>query len=231
MTNAVAVIPNEEAANVAIFKQSTNAAHMCKEIVLKRAISLQGKRYVPVEGWQAIALAHGCVVSAENVRKVEGGYAADGVIRRMADGSEIARAEGFLGDDEKTWANRPTFAKRAMAQTRAMSRACRTAFAHVVVMMDVGLETTPAEEMQAVYEVQPAAATMRPPEEELAAWQGWARERIASMGNADKEALTKFQQSKRFQNGLEALDNAGDPLAEQLRNAVAERWDALEAQG
>lgn len=34
-----------------------------------------------------------------------------------------------------------------MAQTRAMSRACRSAFAHVVVMMNAGLATTPAEEV------------------------------------------------------------------------------------
>jgi len=34
-----------------------------------------------------------------------------------------------------------------MAQTRAISRAGRSAFAHVVVMMKAGLATTPAEEM------------------------------------------------------------------------------------
>lgn len=164
--NALTVIEAPQQRNVELFRQSTNAASLCKDIVVKRAIDLQGKRYVPVEGWQAIALAHGCVVSAENVRHVDGGIAADGVIRRMSDGGEIARAEGFVGEDEPTWyggknkwgktlEKRPEFAIRAMAQTRAMSRACRTAFAHVVVMMDVGLETTPAEEMQGVYDMQP----------------------------------------------------------------------------
>jgi hypothetical protein len=34
-----------------------------------------------------------------------------------------------------------------MAQTRAMSRAARSAFAHVVTLMDAGLATTPAEEV------------------------------------------------------------------------------------
>src|SRR3546814_4663117 len=34
-----------------------------------------------------------------------------------------------------------------MAQTRAISRACRSAFAHVVVMIDADLATTPAEEV------------------------------------------------------------------------------------
>jgi hypothetical protein len=34
-----------------------------------------------------------------------------------------------------------------MAQTRAISRACRSAFAFIVTYMDAGLETTPAEEV------------------------------------------------------------------------------------
>jgi hypothetical protein len=45
------------------------------------------------------------------------------------------------------WAKRPTYAKRAMCQTRAISRACRSAFAHVVVLIDRNLSTTPAEEV------------------------------------------------------------------------------------
>jgi hypothetical protein len=67
----------------------------------------------------------------------------------MDTGSVIATAEGFLGTDEPVWAKRPEYAKRAMAQTRAISRACRSAFAHVVVLIGGGLETTPAEEVPA----------------------------------------------------------------------------------
>jgi hypothetical protein len=65
----------------------------------------------------------------------------------MDTGQVIATAEGFLGDDEEMWAKRPTYAKRAMCQTRAISRACRSAFAHVVVLIDRNLSTTPAEEV------------------------------------------------------------------------------------
>jgi hypothetical protein len=67
----------------------------------------------------------------------------------MDTGSVIATAEGFIGTDEPVWAKRPEYAKRAMAQTRAISRACRSAFAHVVVLIGGGLETTPAEEVPA----------------------------------------------------------------------------------
>ena len=45
------------------------------------------------------------------------------------------------------WQKRPVYARRAMAQTRASSRVCRSAFSHCVVLIDRNLGTTPAEEM------------------------------------------------------------------------------------
>src|SRR3546814_20952408 len=89
----------------------------------------------------------------------------------MSDGQVIAVAEGFVGEDEPTWfggtmkawkwgerrgekifydkemPKRADYAIRAMAQTRAISRACRSAFAHVVVMLDAHLATPPAAEV------------------------------------------------------------------------------------
>jgi hypothetical protein len=79
---------------------------------------------------------------------LETGFRAIGKVIRMSDGQTLSTAEGFVGDDEPMWFARPEYARRAMAQTRSISRACRSAFAHVVVMMQAGLETTPAEEIQ-----------------------------------------------------------------------------------
>lgn len=143
--------------NVEAYRASTDAAAICKEIVVSTATTIQGRKYVCVEGWQAIAIAHGCAAGARDVEKVEGGVRAIGEVRRMSDGGLIATAEGFVGEDEPTWfggssrgktlPKRADYAIRAMAQTRAISRACRSAFAHVVVMMNAGLATTPAEEV------------------------------------------------------------------------------------
>lgn len=140
------------------YRMSTDAAGLCREIVIASATQIQGRKFVTVEGWQAIAIAHGCVAGARDVEKVEGGVRAIGEVRRMSDGQVIATAEGFVGEDETTWYGgkdkrgkvhdrRNDYAIRAMAQTRAISRACRSAFAHVVVMMKANLATTPAEEM------------------------------------------------------------------------------------
>lgn len=157
--------------NVAAYRASTDAANLCREIVTQTAKDIQGRKYVCVEGWQAIAVAHGCAASARSVERVDGGVRAIGEVRRMSDGVVIAEAEGFVGEDEATWyggtvrawewgqkrgekvwydkemPKRPDYAIRAMAQTRAISRACRSAFAHVVVLIDAGLSTTPAEEV------------------------------------------------------------------------------------
>lgn len=130
------------------FRLSTDAATLCKQIVVATAKLIKGKRFVGVEGWQAIALAHGCVASSGQVERTETGFRAIGKVIRMSDSAVLSTAEGFVGDDEPTWFSRPEYARRAMAQTRSISRACRSAFAHVVVMMQAGLETTPAEEMQ-----------------------------------------------------------------------------------
>lgn len=154
--NEVAVI-RHAAADVDAYRASTEAADMCKAIVVATSSNIQGRKYVAVEGWQALATAHGCTLGARDVERVDGGVRAIGEVRRMSDGQLIATAEGFVGEDEPTWyggqsrgkmlPKRADYAIRAMAQTRAMSRAGRSAFAHVVVMMNAGLATTPAEEM------------------------------------------------------------------------------------
>lgn len=128
-------------------------AGACKAIVGASCIQIQGRNYIKVEGWQAIAAAHGCTASADSVTALEGGIAAVATIRRLTDGAILGQAEGFVGDDETMWTKRPLYARRAMAQTRAISRACRSAFAHVVVAMNAGhgtnFSTTPAEEVPA----------------------------------------------------------------------------------
>jgi hypothetical protein len=175
---------------VELYRTSTDAAELCRDIVTRTALSLgegpNKRKYVRVEGWQAIAIAHGCIAASRDVVHVEGGMSAIGEVRRMSDGAVISSSEGFVGEDEPVWyggvqrswkwgtqrgekvwydktlPKRPDFAIRAMAQTRAISRACRSAFAHVVVLIDAGLSTTPAEEVYDVAEFEDAVAPEAP---------------------------------------------------------------------
>ena len=161
---ALAVVepkPAEMAKAAELMKRATDVATVCREIVLATSSDIKGKKCVRVEGWRSIAMAHGCAISTRDVRPESDGFVAVGEVRRISDGALVATAEGFCGRSETRWKNEPEFALRAMAQTRAASRAGRTAFDYVVVMMNAGLSTTPAEEMEAVVDQQ--HATPPPP--------------------------------------------------------------------
>lgn len=152
---------------VGLWRQATDVAGLCKEIVIKTAIDIAGRKYVKVEGWMSIAIAHGFVGAVKSVVATANGVTVVAELRRLSDGFAITSAEGYVGADEPVWyggrstkynklkkveeeviyQKRPDYAIRAMAQTRAISRVCRSAFSHVVFLIDANLSTTPAEEM------------------------------------------------------------------------------------
>ncbi len=149
-----------------LMRRATDVAGICKEIVTKTVKVISGKKFPQVEAWQSIATTYGCVLSARDVEWIErgpncpvAGYRAIGEVKRLSDMVTIATGEGFVGEDEPIWfggqsadgkttyPKRADFAIRAMAQTRAMSRAARGPFAFVIVLIDKNISTTPAEEI------------------------------------------------------------------------------------
>lgn len=159
----------------ALHRQATDVAGLVREIVQTASVQIEGRQYVRVEGWQAIANGFGCVASARDVQRVFDeaggdfiGFKAIGEVRRMSDNALVAVSEGFIGTDEVRWFGgkmsvwnkqtrkreekhfdpAPEYAARSMVQTRAISRACKAAFAFVIIMIDKNLSTTPAEEME-----------------------------------------------------------------------------------
>jgi len=137
-------------------------AESCREIIRQTSQNIGGRDHIRVEGWQALAAVSGCTVSIALVESVEGGVRSVAEVKRQTDGTVLASAEGFVGEDEMMWRKRPLFARRAMAQTRATSRACRVAFSHLVVLLkDPNLSTTPAEEMDTEPRDQPPPPPMQ----------------------------------------------------------------------
>lgn len=228
-SNLPAIIPSN---GVETYRMSTDAATVCRALVLATAMNIQGRKYVRAEGWQAIAVAHGCAASACDVERIEGGFRATGQVRRMDTGAVIAEAEGFVGEDEPTWfggvsrgktlPKRPDFAIRAMAQTRAISRACRSAFAHVVVQIDKDLGTTPAEEMQGVYDSDPGVdgpgSSWGPRGKEGAIDDARAD---GLMDNAPKATQAKMQRLSKWIKNMEGTLQ----LSGQTAESIKELWD------
>lgn len=136
------VVPRE------VVRKGEQVAEACRAIVLQCSMQLQGKSYIKAEGWQALAAANGLSPRISVVEELDGGdIRAVCDLVRLSDGEVVASSEGYVGVDEPMWTRRPKYARRAMAQTRATSRACRSALAWVVPLLNAGLETTPAEEI------------------------------------------------------------------------------------
>lgn len=146
------VVPRE------VVRKGEQVAEACRAIVLQCSMSLQGKNYIRAEGWQALAAANGLSPRISVVEELDGGdIRAVCDLVRLSDGEIVASSEGYVGVDEPMWSRRPKYARRAMAQTRATSRACRSALAWVVPLLNAGLETTPAEEIpDEVHHVKPS---------------------------------------------------------------------------
>jgi hypothetical protein len=77
----------------------------------------------------------------------------------MSDQAVISRASAECGSSDEldkygkpVWSNRPRYARRSMAQTRATGKACRLAFSWIMSL--AGYEVTPAEEMMPIVEAE-----------------------------------------------------------------------------
>ena len=110
------------------------------------SVAIQGKQYVRVEGWTTLAVMLGVVAREVSTVEEFGVYTATAELVRISDGAVISRASAECGE-ESPWCDRPRFARRSMAQTRSVGKACRLAFSWIMSL--AGYETCPAEEMQA----------------------------------------------------------------------------------
>lgn len=135
-------------------------------------VGIQGRKYVKVEGWTTLGVMLGVVPREVGTVESNGIYTATVELVRIVDQGVISRASAECGSDDEldrygkpVWANRPRYARRSMAQTRATGKACRLAFSWIMAL--AGYEPTPAEEMPDTRQDEPK--TTEKPVEKLAA--------------------------------------------------------------
>lgn len=137
-----------------VITQATEIATGLAALIKDRNLSsnISGKEYVRCEGWTTLAAILGVTPHEVEVVEDDGIYTATVELRRLSDGSAVARASAECGapdeqdkKGEPIWANRPRYARRSMALTRATAKACRLAFSWIMVLG--GYEATPAEEI------------------------------------------------------------------------------------
>lgn len=117
------------------------------------------KAHVHVEAWTMLGSMLGVFPVVVWTRKLEEpqGWEAR-VEARTLGGAVVGAAEAQCDRSEARWKSRDDYALRAMAQTRAVSRAMRAPLGFIVQL--AGYDATPAEEMPA--EPSGAAATPSP---------------------------------------------------------------------
>lgn len=139
---------------VQLLSVATEAANALAELIESRKLysTIQGKRFVKCEGWTTLAAMLGCTPQEVGVTEVDGVFTATVELRRLSDGQIVGRASAECGAPDELdrngkpiWANRPRYARRSMALTRATAKACRLSFSWVMVL--AGFEATPQEEM------------------------------------------------------------------------------------
>lgn len=114
--------------------------------------TIQGRRYVNVEGWEAAGVGIGLaayIVSCEPTGPLDDNFNAPGFVAvaelRNQVGMVISRAESSCERDEPKWRDRNNYALRSMAQTRATGKVFRQVLGFVMTV--AGYAGTPADDM------------------------------------------------------------------------------------
>lgn len=179
--------------------------------------SIKGKKHVNIEGWQTLGTMLGVVPVVVWTREVEGGWEARAEARRAKDGAVVGAADAMCVSAEGgNWGPKQTSnGRRAMAQTRAMSRALRGPLGFVVHM--AGYSAAAAEEIPAE---QPEAASL--PVWALPASDGrqeeWAQALAPLIGPA--EAVRLMQQ---LVEAWGVLPDGAVAIAKAIAGAVTAR--------
>lgn len=130
--------------------RATQAAKSLMVVVDRtKPLVMNGKKYLYFEHWQTIGKFFQHTVGTEWTRPIKLGDKIMGWEAKSVaydrDGRVVGGAEAACMRDERNWQDKPEFQLRSMAQTRAMSKALRSIFGFIPVL--VGFESTPAEEM------------------------------------------------------------------------------------
>ncbi len=176
MTDKLATVDEPRSVNTltartpeGLVENATGIAKALSQVIRQQGLSkkIQGRDFVSCEGWTTLGAMNGVVpVEVSNTCDAEGVYTSRVELRRINDGAVVGGASAECGAKDEVdrrgepiWANRPSYARRSMAATRATSKAFRLSFSWIMVLS--GHEATPAEEMENIIDVPPTAPSPR----------------------------------------------------------------------
>ena len=110
--------------------------------------NIQGRKYVNVEGWTTLGSLIKVLPKEREVIRHENGTYEAYVDLISPNGDVVGSGSAICGVGESSWMQRPEFARRSMAITRATGKAYRLGYSWMMSM--AGYEPTPREEMDHV---------------------------------------------------------------------------------
>ena len=134
-----------------VLAEARSAAKALQDVISRKAkpVIFSGEQYLEFEDWQVLGRFYNITAKVVSTALVDIngriGFEAKAVAFHVSTGQEISAAESMCLADERTWANKPLFQLRSMAQTRACAKVLRNVLGFVPVL--AGYRATPAEEM------------------------------------------------------------------------------------
>ena len=161
MSDDKAIVPQEmvqlgtlHVAPEAVIERATAISKALARVIEDRKLYKQigQKRHVLVEGWNTLGAMVGISPKEREVKKTIDGdvieYEAYIDLVRNDDGKVIGGASSICRTTENNWSNKPLYAVRSMAVTRATGKAFRLKLSWIMEL--AGFSPTPAEEMDFV---------------------------------------------------------------------------------
>jgi hypothetical protein len=130
-----------------IMQRTSEVASALKEFVKAQGltVNIKGREYVEVAGWQMLGMMLGVTPVVQHTTPVAEGWEARAELHDRS-GRVVGAGEAECLTSEKDWKSRDDYARRSMAQTRAIGKAYRNTFGFIA--QAAGYEVLPAEEAE-----------------------------------------------------------------------------------
>jgi hypothetical protein len=193
-----------------------------RAIIEKSTVEIPSKggpasKHLRVEGWASIAQGMGAEITIPTITVLPDGSVE--AVCRLVIGEKVYEGRGWVGMDEKRWGSAPMYARRAMAQTRAIGRACRHGLSWVRVLLGDNYSGTPAEEMEGMAEHNAPPRQPAPPKPTPAQWK-----RIGVL--MDEVGITTAEMEKLYGRGEDMTPAKADAAITDLEKRKAAKAGA-----
>ena len=162
MSDETAIVPQEvvqlgvlQVSPEAVVERATKVAEALANVIKKKKLSvkIRDREYVRVEGWSTLGAMIGVLPRTVSVTEIqEGIFEATVELIRTTDQAIIGQGIAECGSIDELdrygkpiWSERPRYARKSMAITRATGKAFRLSLAWIMEL--AGYSGTPAEEM------------------------------------------------------------------------------------